>query len=133
MLKFARAICVVTIILLLAVPVAMAQDAPKGRWWHSARVVGALNLTPAEIERLEQAYEKFRPQLIRIKSKVEQEQFELSNLIEQSTFDEAAIRAQNHKLEQARSELADVKFTFVIEVRKIIGAERFQQLVELKR
>jgi Spy/CpxP family protein refolding chaperone len=133
MLKFVRAIFVVPVILLLASQVVLAQGAPRGRWWHSARVVSALNLTSDEIEQLEQAYEKFRPQLIRIKSKVEQEQFELSNLIEQSTFDEAAIRAQNRKLEQARSELADVKFTFIIEVRKIIGAERFQQLAELKR
>jgi Spy/CpxP family protein refolding chaperone len=133
MLKFVRAVFIVPVILLLAVQVVIAQDAPKGRWWHSPRVVSALNLTPAETEQLEQAYEKFRPQLISSKSKVEQEQFELSNLIEQSTFDEAAIRAQNRKLEQARSELADIKFAFVIEVRKIIGAQRFQQLTELKR
>lgn len=133
MLKFVRAIYVVPIILLLASQVVLAHGTPRGRWWRSSRVVSALNLTSAEIEQLEQAYDKFRPQLIQAKSKVEQEQFELSNLIEQSTFDEAAIRAQNRKLEQARSELADVKFTFVIEVRKIIGAERFQQLVELRR
>lgn len=133
MIKFVRVVLVVLAISLLAVQATMAQDAPKGRWWHSPRVVSALNLTPAEIEQLEQAYDKFRPQLIQAKSKVEQEQFQLSNLIEQSTFDETAIRAQNRKLEQARSVLADVKFAFVIDVRKIIGAERFQQLVELKR
>jgi hypothetical protein len=48
-------------------------------------------------------------------------------------LNESAIRKQNRKLEKARSDLADAKFSFVIQVRKIIGHARFQQLVDLKR
>lgn len=131
MLKSTRATIVVLAILLLAVQ-AMAQHAPKGRWWRSPEVVSALNLTDSEIQQLEQSYEQSRRQMIGLKSKVEQEQFELSNLIEQRDFNEVAIRTQNRKLEEARAELAEARFAFVIEVRKVIGAQRLQQLLDLK-
>lgn len=132
MLKSMRAIFVVLAILLLADQI-MAQEAPKGRWWRFPEVVSALGLTGSEIQQLEQAYEQSRRQMIGLKSKVEREQFELSNLIEQRKFDEAAIRTQNRNLEKARSDLADAKFAFVIDVRRIIGAQRFQKLLTLKR
>jgi hypothetical protein len=45
---------------------------------------------------------------------------------------ESAIRKQNRRLEKARSNLADAKFSFVIDVRRIIGHARFQKLVDLQ-
>ncbi len=117
----------------LSTATAIAQDAPSGRWWHSSRVVQELNLTSGEKQRLEDAYRNSRRKLIQKKSRVEAEQFELENLMERRKIDEGAIRAQNRKLEKARSELADERFAFVIEVRKIIGHDRFQQLIEIHR
>ena len=119
--------------LVLSTSTAIAQDAPSGRWWRSSRVVQELNLTSGEKQRLEDAYRDSRRKLIQKKSRVEAEQFELENLMERRKIDEGAIRAQNRKLEKARSELADERFAFVIEVRKIIGHDRFQQLVEIHR
>lgn len=131
MIKTMRTIVISMTILLMAVT-AMAQSPPSGKWWRNPRVVNALNLTGDEIQRLEQAYEMSRRRMIDLKNKVEREQFELSNMLEKRNMDEAAVRAQNRRLEQARSELADAKFAFVIDVRRIIGAQRFQQLLDLK-
>ena len=111
---------------------AMAQGPPHGRWWRSPRVIKALNLTDGDIQRLEAAFDKSRRLMISRKSKVEEEQFELSRMMEKRNIDESAVRAQNRKLEKARSDLADAKFAFIIDVRKIIGAQRFQQLLDLK-
>ena len=128
-----RRLCgvMVALLILCTAATAMAQSAPSGRWWRSARVVKALNLTNNETQRLENAYRQSRRELIKKKSRVESEQFELQNLMDQPNIDEKAIRAQNRKLEKARSDLADEKFAFVIQVRKIIGHERFQRLVRL--
>ncbi len=128
-----RKLCVVMMAICLTLPALSdaAQDAPSGRWWRSPRVIKALNLTDGEIQRLEKAYRQSRRALIQKKSRVEREQFELQNLMENRKLDEKAIRAQNRKLEKARSDLADEKVGFVIQVRKIIGRDRFQRLVRL--
>ena len=131
MLKTMRGIMMTTIILLFAVT-AMAQNPPSGRWWRSPRVVKALNLTGGEIQQLENAYGQSRRKMINQKNRVEKEQFELENMMGKRKLNESAIRKQNRKLEKARSDLADAKFSFVIQVRKIIGHGRFQQLVDLK-
>ncbi len=132
MLKTMRGILISVAILLIAVN-AFAQSAPSGRWWRSPRIVKALNLTGGEIQQLEKAYGKSRREMIRLKNKVEKEQFELENMMGQRKVNDADIRKQNRKLEKARSDLADAKFAFVIDVRRIIGHARFQQLVDLKR
>lgn len=128
-----RKMCGVLVALTIALTAvsALAQSAPSGRWWRSARVVKELNLTQSETRRLEEAYRQSRRELIKKKSRVESEQFELQNLMDSRNIDEKAIRAQNRKLEKARSDLADEKFAFVIQVRKIIGHERFQRLVRI--
>jgi peptidoglycan hydrolase CwlO-like protein len=130
MLKAMRGILITFTILVIAVS-AVAQDAPSGRWWRSPRVVKALKLTGGEIQQLESAYGQSRRKMINLKNKVEREQFELENMMGKRKLKEAAIRKQNRKLEKARSDLADAKFAFVIEVRKIIGHARFQRLVDM--
>ena len=119
--------------LVLTSVTAFAENVPSGRWWRNARVVQELSLTSGEKQRLENAYQNSRRKLIQKKGRVETEQIELENLMGRRKINEKAIRAQNRKLEKARSDLADEKFAFVIEVRKIIGHERFQKLVNIYR
>ena len=66
--------------------------------------------------------------LIKLKNAVEREQFELDELLGEKTVDDAKVRKQFKQLESARTDLADERLGFVIGVRGIIGAERFQQL-----
>lgn len=108
-----------------------AQEGPRGRWWRYPRVVEQLQLHDDEIKQLESAFEVSRLEMIRLKSEVETEQFKLQNMIEQPVIDVEMLKAQNRKLEKARSELADERFAFFVEVRKIIGYQRFQDLLAL--
>jgi Spy/CpxP family protein refolding chaperone len=117
---------------LLVTTTGYAQQGPQGRWWRSSKVVKALNLTDGEVQRLEDTFNESRLKMIKLKSRVEAEQFKLQALLEKSKLDEAAVKAQNRKLEQARSELADERTAFVVEVRKIIGPRRFQQLIDMQ-
>jgi Spy/CpxP family protein refolding chaperone len=107
---------------------AAGQDVPSGKWWYNKKVVQNLNLTQKEISQLDQQYVKSHRKLIKFKNAVEREQFELDALLGQKTVDDAKVRKQFKRLESARTDLANERLGFVIGVREIIGAERFQQL-----
>ena len=107
---------------------AFGQDVPSGKWWYNKNVVQNLNLTKKEVRTLDQLYAKSHRKLIKLKNAVEREQFELDELLGEKTVDDAKVRKQFRQLEKARTELADERLGFVIGVREIIGAERFQQL-----
>ncbi len=110
---------------------AFGGEGSKGRWWHSPEMSSKLNLSGGDIQRLESAFDKSREKMIRQKDRVEAEQAKLQSLLEKRQLDEKAVKAQNRRLEEARTALANERTDFVLEVRKIIGAERFQKLKEL--
>jgi Spy/CpxP family protein refolding chaperone len=107
---------------------AAGQDVPSGKWWYNKKVVQNLNLIQKEIRQLDQLYENSHRKLIKLKNAVESEQFELDTLLGKETVNDAKVRKQFKRLESARTNLADERLGFVIRVREIIGADRFQQL-----
>lgn len=104
------------------------QDIPSGKWWYNQKVVQNLNLTQSEIHQLDELYVDSHRRLIELKNTVEREQFELDALLGEKTVDDAKVRQQFKRLESARTDLADERLRFIIRVREIIGANRFQQL-----
>jgi Spy/CpxP family protein refolding chaperone len=107
---------------------ASGQDVPSGKWWYNQKIVKNLELTQNEIRQLDQLYVASHRKLIKLKNAVEREQFELDTLLGQKTVDDAKVRKQFKRLENARTDLADERLGFIIRVREIIGVERFQQL-----
>ena len=120
---------VLLLLLLLAVPVTvMGKDIPVGKWWHRSGMASKLNLSEAEKDTLDQKYIECRRSLIKLKNVVESEGFELEVLLESEPLNEAKALEQHNRLQKARSDLANERFRFVLEVRKIIGLDRFQEL-----
>ena len=117
------------LLILVTLPsIAMTQDLPSGKWWHSPRMSKELNLSEPERSRLDEAFRDSGRKFIELKSSVEIEQFELENLLEKEALNEAAVMEQFKKLEKARSSLASERLRFLIQVRKILGLERFQRM-----
>ena len=120
---------VILLIFMISLPgLAASQDVPSGKWWYNKKVVQNLNLTQKEIRQLDQLYENSHRKFIKLKNAVEREQFELDTLLGKETVDDAKVRKQFKQLESARTALADERLGFVIGVREVIGADRFQQL-----
>lgn len=115
-------------IFLAAPSMAAAQDVPTGKWWYNPQIQKNLNLSQNEIGKLDKLFANSRRKLIQLKSEVEREQFELDQLLSKKKVDDAKVKKQFQKLEQARKELANERLDFVIGVRNILGADRFQQL-----
>ncbi len=125
------------IFLLLLVPVFAApvdaQSEPSGKWWYDPGIKAELNLQDSEIKRLDRLFNKSRRRLIDLKNKVEKAQFEYQRLMEAEPLDEKAVNRQFAQLEKARSQLAAERSRFLVEVRKILGHQRFQRLKQIYR
>jgi Spy/CpxP family protein refolding chaperone len=119
---------ILPVIYLAAPLMAAAQDVPAGKWWYNPRIQKNLNLSEGDIAQLDRLFADSRLKLIRLKSDVESEQFELDQLLSKKKVDDAEVKKQFQKLEQARKKLANERLDFVIGVRSILGADRFQQL-----
>jgi Spy/CpxP family protein refolding chaperone len=127
MLKNAFSVILLAIFL-IAPLIAAAQDVPTGKWWYNPQIQKNLNLSQNEIGQLDNLFANSRLNLIQLKSEVEREQFELDQLLSKKKVDDAEVKKQFQKLEQARKKLANERLDFVIGVRNILGADRFQQL-----
>jgi Spy/CpxP family protein refolding chaperone len=123
---------VILTVLAMAGPV-MASGSSKWRWWQNDEIITQLNLTPEEIKKLDDAYIESRRLMLEVKGRVEAERFKLEELLSRPEFDADAIRKQNRKMESARSELAEIRFDFLLKSREILGHERFQKLTEIQR
>ncbi len=108
--------------------VAAGQEVPAGKWWYNTKIQKNLNLSQNEIDKLDKLFAKSRRKLIKLKSEVEHEQFELDQLLGKKKVNDAAVKKQFEKLEKARNNLANERLQFVIGVRNILGHDRFQQL-----
>ena len=108
--------------------VAAGQEVPAGKWWYNTKIQKNLNLSQNEIDKLDKLFAKSGRKLIKLKSEVEHEQFELDQLLGKKKVNDAAVKKQFEKLEKARNNLANERLQFVIGVRNILGHDRFQQL-----
>lgn len=108
----------------------MAKDFPPGKWWHNPQASEKLNLSDKEIKMLDKQFIDSRRKLIKLKSIVESEQFELDNLFDSENINQKEAMRQFDKLAQAKKNLSTERFRLILEVRNILGLERFRQLKE---
>ncbi|MFO7962915.1 MAG: periplasmic heavy metal sensor [Desulfobacterales bacterium] len=105
-----------------------AQDMPPGRWWKDPKVVKDLDLSESQVSRLDEAFQESRRNLIRLKGELESHRFELETLLESETLDKSAIQSRYEKLEKAKQALGREIFQFIVEIRKIVGPEKFSRI-----
>ena len=110
-----------------------AKDFPPGKWWHSPQASEKLNLSDEEIKMLDKQFVDSRRKLIKLKSIVESEQFELGNLLDSENINQKEAMKQFDKLGQAKKNLSTEHFRLILEVRNILGLKRFRQLKELNK
>jgi len=115
-------------IFLFAPVIAASQDVPAGKWWYNPKIQKNLDLSKKDVGELDKLFATSRRKLIKLKSEVETEQFELNQLLDQKKVNDAKVKKQFQKLENARNKLANERLQFVIGVRNILGPDRFQQL-----
>ena len=130
-----KSIFIVMLLLVFVISPAMvmAKDFPHGKWWHTPQASEKLNLSDKEIKMLDKQFVDSRRKLIKLKSVVESDQFEIDNLFDSETINQKEAMKQFDKLWQAKKNLSTERFRLILEVRNILGLERFRQLKELNK
>ena len=111
----------------------LAQEMMHGKWWNNSAVADEVKLTDTERERLEAKYTESRRKMIDLKSEVEKQRLELDIVLDKQDANKDQINERFDNLENARAKLSKERFGMLIEVREIIGVERFQKLKEMHR
>jgi len=104
------------------------EDLPRGKWWKMPEVANELSISTDEQAKLDDLYYKHRNQMIDLKRDLKKEQIALEWFIEKEKLDESACMDQFQKVLNARNKLSMERYNFLIEVRKLLGYERFLQL-----
>ena len=120
----------ITAALMVVMPLGLLAQAPPpaGRWWHIPKVAEELNLRDDQKSRLDSLYLANRSRIIDLKAKMQKEQIKLEGLLEKQKLDKAAVMKQYDRVEKARSALARERFRYLLQVREIIGYDRFENL-----
>ena len=83
---------ILSVLLLLAFVIApmtaLGQMLPEGKWWRNPRVIKQLNLTEEQTSAMEDLFVEHSRKLLKLKSAVAQEQFELGVLVDKREIDE---------------------------------------------
>lgn len=115
-------------VLLVGACLAWGQDVKPGKWWRHSEVSRDLGLTRQEQRELDDLYARNRDSLIDIKADLEKERSRLSDIMDREPFNEAAANAQLRRVEEKQQRLTSERMRYLIEVRKILGPERFRTL-----
>jgi Spy/CpxP family protein refolding chaperone len=110
-----------------------AKEIPPGRWWHLPYFANRLNITDQEKAQLDQLFDYNRNKLEQLKMQVEDQRDKLLDAINRQHLNETAAIAMMKTLESSRTLLASTRFTYSLEVRKLLGYERFERLKTLFR
>jgi hypothetical protein len=101
---------------------------PSGKWWQISDVAKDLNLTAEEQKQLDDLDLENRRKMVDLHSQVEKERMELEKLFDAETLNEAECLNQFKKIQNTREYTAAEKFSFILNVRKLMGKDRFQRL-----
>ncbi len=99
-----------------------------GKWWQNPASIKKLSLTKEEVDTLDTAFNSRTRKFMELKHAIELEQLEMNSMMEGKTLDESALMAQFNKLESARANLSRERFQYYVQVRKILGSDRFQKI-----
>ncbi len=118
------------VVMLLAAPLAAPAQGPPppGKWWLLPGVVRELGLTPGEQDRLDELHLQMRSKRIQLRSQKDQARLRIDSYLERQALDQDALEKQFQRLAQAQAEISLAQSRFLLEVRKLLGSERFRRL-----
>ena len=119
------------VVLLLFPAICRAKEIPPGRWWHLPYFADQLSITDKEKDELDKLFDYNRNRLAELKTQMEGEKAELLKAVDQEHLNETSAITKMTKLESTRTLLAATRFSYSLEVRKLLGYERYQRMKTL--
>jgi Spy/CpxP family protein refolding chaperone len=117
-----------------AAPAAASGRLEKvARWWNSPEMVRLLELTPAEKNRLDALFSQLSRVTIDLRAQRDQARLELRQAFAQEPLQEKRAQRAFRRLEELKALRSRQRHQFLLEVRKLLGPERYQRLKALYR
>jgi Spy/CpxP family protein refolding chaperone len=104
---------------------------PPGKWWKERPVVEELHLTGDQQGKIESIWIENRRRLIDLKADLDKKQLDLSDVLGQSTVDEAAAVKAFEAVQMARLAIEKTTFTMRVRTKNLLSAEQQQKLEEI--
>lgn len=104
-----------------------------GRWWDNPHVVKKLGLTDAQKQEMDQIFDKHRPQLKELNSKLKAEEATLFPLLQADNLNENKVLHQIDTVAQARANLEKANARMLFGLRKVLTQDQWKKLQEMAR
>ena len=101
---------------------------PRGKWWEIPKISESLTINQEEKEKLETMHYENRMLMIDLRGEVQKARLQLEQLMRGDSFNSEAGIQGFKRLQDARNALASERFKYVVEIREMLGTERYQKL-----
>lgn len=101
---------------------------PGGKWWRMPRLAEKIALTDDEKKTLDAMNIEKRRKMIDLTSQIAKEKLELEVLLDADKFDPEACMNRFKNVQDASAATAMERFKFLVEVRQLLGVDRFREL-----
>lgn len=104
------------------------EKLPPGKWWKNPDIVRYLKITDKEKSSLDQMYREKKKSMISIKAVMESQKLDMEALMDRDPLNETAIKDKYRAMLNEGMNLFEKQFEFLLEVRKLLGKNRFAHL-----
>ena len=110
---------------------ASAPAGEGGKWWKNTRVVRELDLSDAQVDRIEAIFLRVRPALIDLRADLEKKRLLQESAMDRPTVDSVEAERRIDDVEQARSKLEKARAMMFLEIRQVLTPEQRRKAREL--
>jgi len=110
---------------------ALAPAGEGGKWWKNTRVVRELDLSDAQVDRIEAIFLRVRPALIDLRADLEKKRLLQESAMDRPTVDAVEAERRIDEVEQARSKLEKTRAMMFLEIRQVLTPEQRRKAREL--
>jgi len=125
---------VAAVLILAAVSAAGASAAPPlpfdGKWWKNPRVARELELTPAQVDRIEKIFLRVRPELIDLRADLEKKRLRQESAMDDPTIEGREAERRIDEVEDARTKLAKARAAMFLEIRDVLTPEQRRKILD---
>jgi Spy/CpxP family protein refolding chaperone len=132
-MKYRIMLLTAVLISLAASQIVKAEDLSPSRWWRIPKIADQLNLTEQDKNQLDRIFHDNRKNLRDLRDQVQDNRMSLEDLMGNDKLNEQAVYQQLSNLSKSRTALEEASTRYFLEIRKVIGAEKFKQAVEIAK
>lgn len=119
------------VLLCAAAAWALPPAGEGGKWWKNTRVARELDLSEAQVDRIEAIFLRVRPALIDLRADLEKKRLLQESAMDRPTVDSAEAERRIDEVEQARSKLEKARAMMFLEIRQVLTPDQRRKAREL--